>query len=140
MQVHHESVSVRYAETDRMGVAHHSSYLLWFEMGRTGLLREAGHPYRDLEASGVMLPVIEYSCRFLRGAEYDDRLVIETAVTELRSRVVAFRYRTLRDGVLLAEGFTRHACVDAANHSRRIPDELREAVSRYLLAGDDPVS
>jgi acyl-CoA thioester hydrolase len=134
MQVHHESVSVRYAETDRMGVAHHSSYLLWFEMGRTGLLREAGHAYRDLEAAGVMLPVIEYGCRFLHGAEYDDRLVIETAVTELQSRVVAFRYRTLRADVLIAEGFTRHACVDAANHARRLPEDLREAVSRYLVS------
>ena len=77
-RAHLESVSVRYAETDRMGVAHHSSYLLWFEIGRTGLLREAGHAYRDLEDSGVRLPVLEYGCRFLKSADYDDALRIET--------------------------------------------------------------
>src|SRR5512147_1090616 len=68
-RIHRELISVRYAETDRMGVAHHSSYLLWFEIGRTGLLREAGHGYRGLEADGVMLPVVEYGCRFLKSAD-----------------------------------------------------------------------
>ena len=138
MRIHREHVSVRYAETDRMGVAHHSSYLLWFELGRTGLLREAGFAYRDLEASGYRLPVLEYGCTFHRGADYDDRLVIETSVRALRSRTVAFAYRTLRDDELLAEGFTRHLCVDGSNHPRRLSDEVRRAVAEFILLPAHP--
>ncbi len=132
MRVHTETISVRYAETDRMGVAHHSSYLLWFEIGRTGLLREAGHPYRDLEARGVLLPVIEYGARFLKGADYDDVLAIETTVREIRSRAATFDYRVRRDGEIIAEGFTRHVCMDADRRTRRFPDELVAAVSKFL--------
>jgi len=131
-RTHLEPVSVRYAETDRMGVAHHSSYLLWFEIGRTGLLREAGHAYRDLETSGVRLPVLEYGCRFLKSADYDDALIIETRVRELRSRTVTFDYRVLRAGDVLAEGFTHHLCVDAANRPRRFPDAVHAAVTTFL--------
>ena len=138
MRIHREHVSVRYAETDRMGVAHHSSYLLWFELGRTGLLREAGYAYRDLEASGCLLPVLEYGCTFHRGADYDDRLVIETTVRALRSRTVVFAYRTMRDEELLAEGFTRHLCVDGANRPRRLPDDVRRAVAEFLLPPGHP--
>jgi acyl-CoA thioester hydrolase len=131
-RTHLESVSVRYAETDRMGVAHHSSYLLWFEIGRTGLLREAGHAYRDLEDAGVRLPVLEYGCRFLKSADYDDALVIETRVRELRSRTVTFDYRVLRGDEVLAEGFTHHVCVDADTRPRRLPDAVHAAVAAYL--------
>src|SRR6188508_840646 len=104
MRTHVETISVRYAETDRMGVAHHSSYLLWFEIGRTGLLREAGHPYKELEASGVLLPAIE------------------TSVREIRSRVVTFDYVARRGGDVVATGFTRHACMDESKRARRFPE------------------
>jgi len=136
--VHRESISVRYAETDRMGVAHHSSYLLWFEIGRTGLLREAGHAYRDLEDAGVMLPVVEYGCRFLKSADYDDALVVETSVRELKSRVVTFDYRVLRGQELLAEGFTTHVCTDPHSRPRRFPDPVREAITVFLPAPAAP--
>lgn len=135
MQIHREHVSVRYAETDRMGVAHHSSYLVWFELGRTGLLRATGHSYRDLESAGFLLPVLEYGCTFHRSADYDDALVIETAVRELRTRTVVFEYRTLRGGDVLAEGFTRHVCVDEGNRPRRFPDDVRSAMAAYIVDG-----
>lgn len=131
MAAHVESISVRYAETDKMGVAHHSSYLLWFEIGRTGLLRAAGFSYRELEKSGVMLPVVEYHARFFRGAHYDDSLSIETTVSEVRSRMVAFAYRVLRDEELLAEGFTRHVSVDEGNRPCRLPDGLPAALAGF---------
>jgi acyl-CoA thioester hydrolase len=131
MQVHKIDVSVRYGETDKMGVAHHSSYLLWFELGRTGLLRAGGHAYRDLEERGVMLPVIEYGCKFFIGAEYDDVVTVETTVGELKSRTVTFAYRALRDGELLATGWTKHLCVDGDNRYRRIPVEVADAIALY---------
>lgn len=128
-------ISVRYAETDAMGVAHHSSYLLWFELARTGLLKEAGHAYRDMEAGGRHLPVIEYGCRMLVGAEYDDDIRIDTTITELRSRAVRFRYRVWRGKELLAEGWTRHVCVDGDNTPRRIGDDVLEAIAPWREDG-----
>ncbi len=135
MDVHLEAIVVRYAETDKMGVAHHSSYLLWFEMGRTGLLRAAGYAYRDLESGGVMLPVVEYGARFMKGVHYDDTLAIETVVRDIRSRAVTFGYRVLRGEEMMADGFTIHVCVDAENRPRRFPEGVLEAVARYR-AGD----
>ncbi len=131
-RVHIESVAVRYAETDRMGVAHHSSYLLWFELARTGLLRAAGFAYRDLEKNHVRLPVIEYGCRFFKSADYDDTLVIETRVRQLRSRTMTFDYTVRRGDELLAEGFTHHVCVDDDQKPRRFPDDVYQAISAFL--------
>ena len=136
MRAHVEPISVRYAETDRMGVAHHSSYLLWFEIGRTGLLREAGHPYRDLESRGVLLAVIEYGARFMKAADYDDRLAIETTVREIRSRVVTFDYHVRLGADIIADGFTRHACMDTTRRARRFPEELLQAIAPFLTAHD----
>jgi acyl-CoA thioester hydrolase len=131
-RVHRETIAVRYAETDRMGVAHHSSYLLWFEIARTGLLRAAGHAYRELEARGVLLPVVEFGCRFLKSADYDDTLSIEATVRELKSRAVTFDYRVRRGEETVAEGFTRHVCADPDNHPRRFPDDVRDAVMTFF--------
>jgi acyl-CoA thioester hydrolase len=131
-RVHTESVAVRYAETDRMGVAHHSSYLLWFELARTGLLREAGFAYRDLESNHVRLPVIEYGCRFHKSADYDDTLIIRTRVRELRSRTMTFDYTVHRGEELLAEGFTHHICVDGEHRPRRFPGDVYQAISSFL--------
>lgn len=137
-RTHDEFISVRYAETDRMGVAHHSSYLLWFELARTGLLREAGHAYRDLEKSGVLLPVLEYGCKFLKSADYDDRLRIQTAVRDLKSRTVTFQYTVYRGDERLAEGFTYHVCVDDNFKTRRFPNEVLKAMEPYLSAHASP--
>jgi len=132
VEPHITEINVRYGETDKMGVAHHASYLLWFELGRTGLLREAGHPYRGLEERGFLLPVVEYHCRFFKGAEYDDRVRVETDVTELRSRAVTFRYRVSRAQETLVEGWTRHVCVGPDNTTRSIPRDVRDVVAAYL--------
>lgn len=118
-----------------MGVAHHSSYLLWFELARTGLLREAGHAYRDLESAGVRLPVLEYGCKFLKSADYDDALRIETRVRELRSRTVTFDYGVHRGDDMIAEGFTHHVCVDGNQKPRRFPDAVLNAIATFLSDG-----
>lgn len=137
MRYHTTETSVRYGETDKMGVAHHTSYLLWFELGRTGLLRESGHSYRGLEELGLLLPVSECGVRFRVGAEYDDLVRIETAVTQLRSRSVTFIYRAVRGDQVLATGWTRHVCVDAANRLRRIPTDVLEAIAPYVVRQGD---
>jgi len=132
MRVHETEIRVRYGETDKMAVAHHSSYLLWFELGRTGLIRESGRSYRELEGEGFLLPVLEYHVRFHVGAEYDDLVRIETAVAELRSRTATFAYRAFRGDELLATGQTRHLCVDPDNQFRRFPPDIYEALASFI--------
>ena len=117
-----------------MGVAHHSSYLLWFELARTGLLREAGHAYRELESQGVRLPVIEYGCRFLKSADYDDALAIETTLRNLKSRAVTFDYVVRRGEDVLARGFTHHVCVDSNQKPRRFPDRVLADIAAFAAS------
>lgn len=118
---------VRYAETDQMGVAYYANYLVWFEVGRTDLLRASGWTYREMEEAGFTLPVIEAHCEYRQSARYDDALDVHTT-GERRSPVrVRFAYRVVRaaDGVLLAEGYTEHATLDAAGRPRRLPAQAQ---------------
>ena len=106
-------VRVRYCETDQMGVAYHARYLDWFEIGRTGLCRACGKPYREWEEEGILLPVVEAHCRYRSSVRYDDEIDIETSVAEVTNVSVTFSCRVLRasDGHLAAEGYTKHAFV-----------------------------
>ncbi len=124
-------VRVRYAETDRMGVVYHANYLVWFEIGRTDLMRDLGHAYGALEdRDGILFPVIEASVRYLRSARYDERIAVETRVERVRGARVRFGYRALRldDGTLLAEGRTEHAAIGRDGRPRRLPARLRAAL------------
>jgi acyl-CoA thioester hydrolase len=125
------TVRVRYAETDQMGVAWHGEYLAWFEVGRTDLLRGCGCTYRDLEAQGLRLPVIEVKARFLRPALYDDVLEIRTQLTELGKVRVSFAYEVCREGTAgpIATGFTSHAALDRDGRPCRIPEDLRRRLA-----------
>ncbi len=130
--VHRTQETVRYYETDRMNVAHHTSYLVWFEIGRTNLLRVSGRTYREMEEAGYLLPVVEYSCRLIKAVDYEDRVIIETWIVELKSRTITFHYRVLKDTDLIAEGMTKHVCVDRRNKYRRIPAFISEALGSYV--------
>ena len=109
-----------------MGVVHHSHFLVWFEVGRTELLREAGCPYADLEREGVWMPVVEASCRYLSPARYDELLEVSTSLAEVGRATARFEYAIRRpsDGRVLATGITRHAATDARGVPRRMPDRL----------------
>ena len=132
MKTHTIEQAVRYAETDRMRVVHHSTYLLWFELGRTGLLADAGFPYAELEASGTLFPVVVFACRFNGSADYGDTVAIETRVSSLRSRSVEFCYRILKGGTVIATGMTRHVAADTSQRAKRLPDELLRALGEYV--------
>ena len=125
------TIRVRYAETDQMGIAHHAEYFAWFEVGRTDLLRECGMTYRDLEADGLRLPVIEASARYLKPALYDDVLEVRTEITAVRGARVGFSYEVRRGGTdgPLATGPTEHAAVDARGRPRRLPETLRRSLA-----------
>jgi acyl-CoA thioester hydrolase len=121
-------VRVRYAETDQMGVVHHKNYFVWFEVARTDLLRQFGWTYREMEESGVRLPVIEANCTFLRPARYDDELEIRAAVQLLSPVRLEFTYEVvLKDGAVAAVGTTRHAALTPEGRPCRLPHRIREA-------------
>jgi acyl-CoA thioester hydrolase len=125
------TVRVRYAETDQMGIAWHGEYLVWFEVGRTDLLRGCGCTYRELEAQGLRLPVIEVQARYLRPALYDDVLEIHTRLTGVAGARVSFDYEVRREGTEgpLATGSTSHAAIDLRGRPRRIPEDLRRRLA-----------
>lgn len=118
-------IRVRYSECDPMGVAHHTAYPVWFEMGRTELLRAAtGLRYRDLEAQGVFLAVVKLDVRYKRPARYDDVLGLETTMTGSGRAKLEHAYELFRDGVLLATGSTTLVCLDSGGRPRPLPDGL----------------
>lgn len=105
---------VRYKETDQMAIAHHANYVVWFEIGRTDLCREAGFPYREIEERGLILVVTEVVCRYRAPYRYDDEVVIRTSLAEAASRKMRFAYE-LRDASgekLHASGSSSHVWVD----------------------------
>ncbi|HWA09355.1 MAG TPA: thioesterase family protein [Opitutaceae bacterium] len=117
-------VTVRYAETDMMGIVYHGSYLPWFEIGRTTLLKEIGLPYRQLEADGFRLPVLEVSAKYLRPAVYDDVLTIVTTMREKPLLRIKLEYEVRRGDELLATAQTIHAFVDLQGKPVRPPPGL----------------
>jgi acyl-CoA thioester hydrolase len=119
------TIRVRYAETDRMGLLHHANYLVYFEEGRTELLRQAGLAYKDLEDQGYLLVLTKAEVRYRRPVHYDDRLTLRTLVVRTTAVRIDHRYELFRDGVLLAEGTTTLACVDRDGRPQALPDVLR---------------
>ncbi len=101
---------VRYSETDKMGVAHNKSYLEWFEIGRTEFCRHNRIPYKDIEAQGYYLVVVEAFCRYKKPLRYDQEFLIRVTLEEISSKKVVFRYELLsiQDESLVASGYTVH--------------------------------
>lgn len=122
---------VRYAETDAQGVVHHSNYLVWFEEARSDFLRQQGLPYSDLEKNGFFVVVTEVAVTYRSPAFYEDRLSIETRLVKARGRLLEFVYLIHnQEGILLAEGRTRHLVLGAD----RRPVSLPKSVLEKLLA------
>lgn len=126
---HETEIRVRYAETDKMGIVHHSNYLIWFEAGRSDLCRARGFSYKEMEEKhDALLVVAETYCRYKSPAFYEDILLIRTQVAEVRSRSIRFIYEIVRpsDGTLIAEGETLHLVTDQDKKVRILPDVYRE--------------
>ena len=125
------TVRVRYAETDKMGVAYHANFFVWFEVARCDLLRSLGSTYRDLEERGFMLPVIEARCTYRTAAHYDDELEIRTSGALLSPARVEFNYAVRRpaDSAALAAGSTVHAVVDLRGRPRRLPADIQAVLA-----------
>src|ERR1700737_3123114 len=115
---------VRYKETDQMGIAHHSNYIVWFEIGRTELCRATGFPYREIEERGLILVVTEIVCRYRAPYRYDEEVVIRTSVLEAASRMMRFGYELLdASGERLhATGSSSHVWVERATRRPVVAD------------------
>jgi acyl-CoA thioester hydrolase len=125
------ATEVRYGESDQMGYAHHSTAVLWFELGRVHWLREHGLSYRELEASGVLLPVVSLQLRYHAPARFEDALVIQTRLLDLGKTRVVFENRVVRpepngQRTLLVSGTVDLACVDRAGKLQRVPKEFEK--------------
>ena len=124
IQSHKINIIPRYAETDKGGVVHHSIYPVWFEMGRTELLRANGVAYKDLEAAGVFFVVARLNIKFRRPAQYDEQLLLETTCSVVSAVKVEHTYKLSRcsDGVILAEGDSVLACINNKGKVQRVPE------------------
>jgi acyl-CoA thioester hydrolase len=121
-------VRVIFGDTDQMGVVYYANYLRYFESARAAYWRALGKSYKDLEAWGVALPVVEAHCLYKRPAYYEDLLEVEVHVSELRGASMRFAYRIHRGAELVAEGTTRHAVIGGDGRPRALPAALRDAI------------
>ncbi|MGI5850728.1 MAG: acyl-CoA thioesterase [Caldicoprobacterales bacterium] len=121
-------IRVRYKETDRMGIVHHSNYYVWFEVARTEYMRQQGLNYREVEERGILLPLRETYCKYIQGALYDDQLIIHTTMTGFTGARIIMEYEVVRkvDNSLLAKGKTVNAITDSnlkpVNIKKTAPD------------------
>lgn len=130
--MHWTHTRVRYGETDQMGVVYHANYLVYFELGRTELIRELGFPYAKFEEDGIRLPVVSTALRFYSAARYDDEIAVGTRLTEVTAVRVRFDYEVRCDGTLLATGHTVLACVGPKGRPRRFPATIRERLEKHV--------
>lgn len=125
---HSITFRVRYSECDPMGVAHHTAYPVWFEIGRTELLRESHRnalSYRDLEAQNIFLAVVSLNVRYKQPARYDDLLTLRTTLTSAMHVKIEHEYELCRDGIVLATAATTLACLDRHGRPQQLPSVLK---------------
>lgn len=125
-------VIVRYAETDQMGIAHHSVYPIWFELARTDLAKQAGFPYSKMEQAGVMTPLVELQCKYRKPAHYEDELLVTATVSKLSSVKIEFYYEVFlkNEDKPICTGTTTHALVSSKSfHIINVKKEFPEIYS-----------
>ncbi len=134
MYVSETKVRVRYSETDKMGYVYYGNYTHFYEVGRVEALRQLGTSYKEMEDSGIMLPVFTCSLKYLKPALYDDLLLIKTTIKELPKARITFDYEIYNEkGELLNEGITTLVFVDMkTNKPRPAPDSFIEKIKKFF--------
>lgn len=122
-------IRVRYAETDAMGYLHHAQYFVYFEQGRTELLRQNGVRYRDMEERGIFYVVARLECRYRAPARYDDELTLTTTTERMTPVRVDHSYRLTRGDVLLTEGRSTLVSVGRDGKPMMLPADLQERLA-----------
>ena len=128
-------ITVRFAETDQMGVVHHSEYVVWFEAGRVAWMEAAGIPYTEISGAGFNFAVTDLQCRYRNAIRFGDPVQVVSRLGMLRSRQIEFLYeiRNRQTDVIYADGHTRHICVDSAGRMTRVPEWIVERLARGPL-------
>lgn len=135
-------LKVKYAEIDRMSIAHHSNYPIWFEEGRTDYFKELGVSYSEIENNGILLPLTDLVCKYKNPARYEDIITIKTKIIKITCARVIFSYNMFntQNSLVLAEGETRHAWTDKdlkpVNIIKRMPELyklMKEAAACIFL-------
>lgn len=122
---------VRYAETDAQGVVHHANYLTWFEEGRSDFLRQQGCFYSDMERDGYFVIVARAEVDYRAPSFYEDQITIATTLEKAKGRLLEFSYRaTNQDGVVVAEGRTRHLVLDVQRRLVSLPDKYLDILHK----------
>ena len=130
MKAYRFDFDVPYAHVDQMRVVYYANFLVYFEMARAALLREAGISYRDMEAAGVMLPVVEAHCEYKQFARYEDRIIILSTCHPFKGPRLHISYEVFRDQTLLTTGYTHHVCMSPEGRL------LRPTPALLALCGD----
>jgi len=133
---HETEVRVRYSETDKMSFVYYGHYAQYFEVGRVEALRALGFPYKSLEDRGIMLPVTDFSIRFLKPAVYDDVLLVNTTISEMPRVKIRFDYEIFRkdDLALLTMGNTTLVFVDMkSGRPARCPSDMSKVLEPFFL-------
>lgn len=128
-------IRVRYAETDQMDVVYYGNYAQYFEVGRVEAIRQIGLSYKDMEATGVILPVVELTAKYLRPAHYDDLLTIRTTIRELPvdHRIVFHQEVYNEAGTLLTVGrVTLYFLQKDTMEKTKMPAYLEEKLAPYF--------
>lgn len=115
-----------------MGIVYHANYLTWFEIARVDMLDKLGVPYRDLEAQGYLLPVLEASLKYKKPAIFDDRLTVTCTIRELPSVRITIDYEVLRGGERLVVGSTMHAFIGKDGYPVKPPDAFMETLNEHF--------
>ena len=130
-RVSETTLRVRYAETDAMGIVHHSRYIPWFEVGRVNFLREIGFPYNQIEEMGFLFVIVELRARYHLPAHFDDIVIIRTWLDRAYSRGMRLEYQIVNEaGETLVTGFTKLICTDKQGQPKRLPEKLVVLLTR----------
>ncbi|MGO1243203.1 MAG: acyl-CoA thioesterase [Sphingobacterium sp.] len=134
MFVHESTIRIRYAETDQMGYVYYGNYASFYEVARTEMLRTTGITYRQLEEMGVMMPVMDLTCKYYHPARYDDLITIKTTIKERPNVRLKFEYEIFNEqGLLLNTGSTQLVFVDMVrNKPCRAPQIFQEKMEPYF--------
>jgi acyl-CoA thioester hydrolase len=126
-------IYVRYGETDQMGRAHHSSFVLWFELARMNLLREIGVPYGELEKKGYFLPVAEIQIIYKKAVTFEEKIRVVARINKIPKARIRITYRALNiRNELVAEGNSMHIFMKSNGTPQRPPKIFRDRVPQLF--------
>lgn len=131
---------VRYYETDKMGITHHSNYIRFMEEARVEWMDSMGWSYQKCEELGMVSPVLAVRCKYRKSTTFDDVISVKVSLKAYNGMRLTVGYEMRKDGDLVATGETEHCFLDAARRPLRIPKaypELDEILKKELALGAD---